>query len=306
MDTERGQDREREAKKLTPEQEKLLLEIEEITRLRTGDVDKIHGIEHVETVARIAKYLAHKEDADVFEVTMAAWLHDWGRVRETERQEKGDKQPHAKVSRTKSQRLVLQPLLNEGKITEKEYQRILAVIESHSKLPEGKMLEKKVLRDADRLSRLSAMGLLQVVTDAKDSGGLPLYVEGQPIIRPREKIRLQDLKCVIDNINLVIGFYCSFETKAAKRLADKFELPEIYEEFLRTFAKYKDVVSQEMWEKWIASVAEESKKQRDEIEQESKEKNKEIGIEEILASEAPDAFSEENFRKFLKTENLDI
>ncbi len=294
----------RETKKLTPEEEKLLSEVEEITRLRMGESDRIHGIEHVEVVAWLAKYLAEKEGGKVLEAAVGGWLHDWGRKGETERREKGVKIPHAEVSRTKSQRLILQPLLTEGKITEEQYQRILAVIEAHSKLPEGKMLEKKILRDADRLSRFSAMGLQQVVKSATEVDGKPFYLEGQPITNPKEFFGRKNLKCAIDDINFVVHWREILETEAAKQLANKFKLFEIYESFLRTFEKYKDTVDQEIWLKWIASAAENSKKPIDKLKQENKAHHEETSLEDILALEAPDVFSEENFKRFFEDEGL--
>jgi len=285
---------------LTPEERKILSEVEEMTRLRTGDVDHIHGIEHVETVAWIAEYLANQEGADVFEATAAAWFHDWGRVREPERRERGDKKPHAAVSREKSQRLVLQTLLEEGTITEKEYQRILVVIDSHSKLPEGKMLEKKILRDADRISRFSAIGLQQVVKFAIEFGGKPFYLEGQPVLDPQAFLTPKDLKCAIDDINFAIQWYEILETKAGRQLVDRFRLLEIYKNFLKTFGKYKNDVSQEVWLKWIDSVVQIIQGKREALKEVGGVNNKEVRLEDILVLESPELFNEESFREFLE------
>lgn len=307
MDIERRHFETRKTEKLTPEQERILQEIEELTRLRADEADEVHGIKHQEMVVWIVKYLAGQESVDVFCVTVAAWLHDWGRVKEQEREKGGDRQPHAMVSVSKSQRLILKPLLEEGKIAEGDYQRILGIIEAHSKLPEGKMREKKVLRDADRLSRFSAVGLYQVMSAAIGAKRLPFYTSGQPIIRPRQAMLLKEVKCVIDDINLCgNGSYCFLETKAGRQLVDEFELLGIYDEFLRTFSKYKDTVNEATFFKWVASVARDNQIKLDKLKQAYAAEKREIKIEDILAIESPGVFNEENFLRFLKDEDSKI
>ncbi|MDD5043628.1 MAG: HD domain-containing protein [Patescibacteria group bacterium] len=305
MSEKRFEIKEHDKQSFSPEQKELVDEIKEITELQLRNIPESHGIEHTKLVEGFAHYLATQEGANVFEIAIAAWLHDWGRVGEKERREKNTSVPHAKISRVKSQRMLLGPLLEEGKLNSGEYQRILKIIETHSDLPGEPMLEKKIIRDADRLSRMGAIGLCHLM-EAGEENKLPLYKEGRPILRSPDPKSVMDVQCVIDDINYCIDWASILETKAARKLVEEYHLVDLLQEFLKTFAKYKNQIRPEILIKWVSEEVGAIRVKRAEIEE--KFKTDKIKCEkELLKLEDPGIFNENRLKKFLaRMENNEI
>ena len=284
----------------SPKQKKLINEIKKINILRFKEVSDYHGAEHTQLVADFARYLAMKEGANVFEVEMAALLHDWGRVGENERRKKGVKVSHAEISKLKSQRLLLRQLLDEGEINSIQYQNILEMIKGHSDLPGGKMIGRKIIRDADRLSRFGVIGLHHLMLGAKDSG-LPLYQAGRHILRPSQPKPERDVTCAIDDINYVIDWKNILETKTAKKLVEGFNLVEILREFLRTFAKYKDrIKNDDIWIGWVTKVANSIRVKRNELLKRFSSGNEMELFENLLNLEKAELFNENSLKEYLR------
>ncbi|HVB25703.1 MAG TPA: HD domain-containing protein [Ktedonobacteraceae bacterium] len=114
--------------------------------------DLAHGWEHVQRVYSLALSIAEREGADSFIVGAAALMHDLGRViPDTTRH-------HAEVSVT-----LAGDILDAQSIPPAMQQAILHAIEAHSfsRNIEPRTLEARVVRDADRLDGLGAMGIIR-------------------------------------------------------------------------------------------------------------------------------------------------
>jgi uncharacterized protein len=114
--------------------------------------DPAHGWEHIERVYALALYLARREGADAFITGMAALLHDLGRVAQT----LDDTRHHADVSVEQAGEL-----MNRHRIPAQSQEAILHAIAAHSfsRGIEPRTLEARVVRDADRLDSLGAIGI---------------------------------------------------------------------------------------------------------------------------------------------------
>ena len=114
--------------------------------------DPAHGWEHVRRVYNLALFIAEREGADHFITGMAALLHDLGRLSH----EHG--QHHADLSVSEAgvlcQQLRIAPHFQEA---------ILHAILAHSfsRGVQPRTLEARVVRDADRLDGLGAIGIMR-------------------------------------------------------------------------------------------------------------------------------------------------
>ncbi len=123
----------------------------------TGSDDLAHGWEHIDRVYKLAHFIAGREEADSFVVGMAALLHDLGRVRDNV-DEHGRHIHHADLSMT-----LAGELLDRYQVPTAKREVILHAIIAHSfsKGVEPRTIEARVVRDADRLDGLGAIGILR-------------------------------------------------------------------------------------------------------------------------------------------------
>jgi uncharacterized protein len=118
----------------------------------SGIDDLAHGWEHVGRVYKLAQYIATQEGADSFIVGMAALMHDLGR---TSTQHNGH---HADLSVE-----MARELLQRYDVPGEKQEAILHAIVAHSfsRGVEPQTLEARVVRDADRLDGLGAIGVMR-------------------------------------------------------------------------------------------------------------------------------------------------
>ena len=125
---------------------------EEMQLRYVGFDDPAHGWEHIERVYKLALFVAEQENADAFIVGMAALLHDIGHL-------STDKLlHHADLSMSMANELLL-----AYDVSADTREAILHAIAAHSFSLgiEARTLEAKVVRDADRLDSLGAIGILR-------------------------------------------------------------------------------------------------------------------------------------------------
>jgi uncharacterized protein len=125
---------------------------EEVKRRFTAIDDLAHGWEHVLRVYALALLLAEREEADSFIVGVAALMHDLGRTVRDPRKH------HAKVSVK-----LAREILHAQSVAPDIQQAILHAIDAHSfsRKVEPRTLEARVVRDADRLDGLGAIGIIR-------------------------------------------------------------------------------------------------------------------------------------------------
>ena len=136
----------------TFESQVLLKTYKEMQLRYVGFDDPAHGWEHIERVYRLALFVAEQENADAFIVGMAALMHDIGHP-------STDKLlHHADLSMSMANELLL-----AYDVSADTREAILHAIAAHSFSLgiEARTLEAKVVRDADRLDSLGAIGILR-------------------------------------------------------------------------------------------------------------------------------------------------
>jgi uncharacterized protein len=125
----------------------------------TGIDDLAHGWEHINRVYQLALHIAKQEHADRFIVGMAALLHDLGRaVPAHEASNANPHRHHADLSV-----MLTDELLKRYRVPNTQCEAIQHAIITHSfsKGIEPRTLEARIVRDADRLDGLGAIGILR-------------------------------------------------------------------------------------------------------------------------------------------------
>src|SRR5579864_7884812 len=127
---------------------------EEVQRRFAAFSDPAHGWEHIERVYNLALYLAQREGGDAFIVGMAALLHDLGRMSHA----LDASRHHADLSVEQAAEL-----LAVHRLPAQAQDAITHAIAAHSFSLgiEPRTLEAKIVRDADRLDSLGAIGILR-------------------------------------------------------------------------------------------------------------------------------------------------
>jgi uncharacterized protein len=125
---------------------------EEIQQRYVGSDDPAHSWEHIKRVYRLALRIAEQENTDAFIVGMAALLHDIGHL------SSDTSLHHADLSMSMAGELLI-----AYDISAETREAILHAIAAHSFSLgiEPRTLEAKVVRDADRLDSLGAIGILR-------------------------------------------------------------------------------------------------------------------------------------------------
>lgn len=168
-----------------------------------------HDYYHIERVVKVAKKLAEDENADVFMVELAAWLHDLG-----------DYKLNDGVNR--SAELISGFLLLENVEAEIIHKVIEIVSQvSFSKGNKPTSLEAMIVQDADRLDALGAIGIARCFAYGGKKGNEiynPEHPEETSIQHFYDKLlKLKDM----------------MNTSAAKKIAE--ERHQFLENFLQQF-----------------------------------------------------------------------
>lgn len=116
-----------------------------------------HDFYHTKRVIKTAKYLAKKEGANMFIVEIAALLHDIGRIDEYKHKYSENNLNHADISAQNAR-----PILKNFSLNQKTIDNICHAIIAHrfrGPTESARTIEAKVLRDADKLDSLGAIGI---------------------------------------------------------------------------------------------------------------------------------------------------
>ena len=135
------------------EQEVLANIYSEIEKRFAGIDDLAHGWEHVTRVYALALHIAEQEGANRFVVAMAALMHDLGRTVQAD-----STTHHADLSVA-----LAKELLATYQVSADIQEAVLHAIIAHS-FSRGippRTLEARIVRDADRLDSLGAIGILR-------------------------------------------------------------------------------------------------------------------------------------------------
>lgn len=130
----------------------------EVQQRFTGIDDLAHGWEHINRVYQLALHIAAQENADHFVVGMAALLHDFGRPVPAQATDDNQHIHHADLSVTLANELLVR---YQVPAPQQEAIQHAIIAHSFSKGIEPRTLEAGIVRDADRLDGLGAIGILR-------------------------------------------------------------------------------------------------------------------------------------------------
>ena len=185
---------------------------EDMQQRYVGFDDPAHGWEHIKRVYRLALYVAEQENADAFIVGMAALMHDIGHL-------STDKSlHHADLSMAMANELLL-----AYDVSYDTREAILHAIVAHSFSLgiEVRTLEAKVMRDADRLDSLGAIGILRwAITGAvRRTGETQTYHPDDPFA---EWHTLDDRRYMLDHFyTKLLKLDGTMATQAGRTLAEQ-------------------------------------------------------------------------------------
>jgi uncharacterized protein len=180
-----------------------------------GFDDLAHGWEHIHRVYTLALHIAEREGADRFIVGVAALLHDVGRTAFTGKQEELISPPDAKRSRDSGvdgldEKLskhhadlsvaIAAELLQAYNISAQTQEAILHAIVAHSysRGIQPATLEAHVVRDADRLDGMGAIGIMRWAITATMIRG-PQTANYHPDDLFAESRQLDDKRYMLDH-----------------------------------------------------------------------------------------------------------
>lgn len=175
-----------------------------------------HDFKHVDRVRRLALVIANDQKLDLHVVEAAALLHDIGLtcIKGEERAQ------HAQASA----KLAAQFLDEHKLFTDHEIEAIVDAIRSHSS-PDGGGVLGQVLRDADKLDALGAVGIMRAFTSKHAQEEYdPANVKGDTWQMPMTdfEMRFSENKgigeYIVDQLNFQISFYDELRTETAKRI----------------------------------------------------------------------------------------
>jgi uncharacterized protein len=188
--------------------------------------DLAHGWEHVQRVYRLALHIAQQEDADHFIVGVAALLHDLGRLTHDETRH------HADLSVIHAREL-----LTRHQVPPDKQDAILHAIDAHSfsKGLQPRTLEARIVRDADRLDSLGAIGILRWAITGTQRGTLETrsYHPDDPFA---EWHLLDDRRYMLDHFySKLLKLSDTMSTQTGRKLAER------RTRFMRTYLdEFKD------------------------------------------------------------------
>jgi len=188
--------------------------------------DLAHGWEHVQRVYRLALHIAQQEGADPFIVGVAALLHDLGRLTHDETRH------HADLSVIHAR-----DLLTRYQVPPDKQEAILHAIDAHSfsKGLQPRTLEARIVRDADRLDSLGAIGILRWAITGTQRG-TPETRSYHPDDPFAERHSLDDRRYMLDHFySKLLKLSDTMSTQTGRKLAER------RTRFMRTYLdEFKD------------------------------------------------------------------
>ena len=216
----------------TFDETRVLVQTYDEVQARFMDSDDLaHGWEHIDRVYKLARSLAEREGANSFIVGMAALLHDLGRATD-EMDEHGRQIHHADLSVT-----LAGELLERYQVPIAQREAIVHAIVAHSfsKGIEPHTLEARVVRDADRLDGIGAIGVLRwAITGAlRRTPTTRSYHPEDPFA---ERHTLDDAHYMLDHFySKLLKLVDTMSTESGRRLArERTDFMRVYlDEFRR-------------------------------------------------------------------------
>lgn len=187
---------------------------DEVERRFAGVDDPAHGWEHVRRVYKLALYLAEQEGVNHFIVGLAALMHDLGRAAPP-----GERGTHHADLSVK----IAAELMSAHSIAPEVQEEVLHAIEAHSfsRNITPHTPEARVVRDADRLDSLGAIGIMRwaITGTVRRTPQTRSYRTGDPFA---ERHTPDDKRYMLDHFfTKLLKLRDTMATATGRRLADE-------------------------------------------------------------------------------------
>lgn len=187
-------------------------ELTKVVETATRNVPASHGYPHLKKVAEIAVYLALRLETDLFLPAVSGLVHDlrwWDEEERITRKIKVGVEDHATMS--------VEEVLSQAGIDHRLYPPILQIVANHG--PRAATFLEKLVSDADRASRMGYEGLLSILC-ANRRYGLPLYIEGGPILWDPSQgfVRNEEIKSGVDDVRACQSWWLVQQTPPGNTL----------------------------------------------------------------------------------------
>jgi len=224
----------------------------------TRNIPSSHGAPHALRVASFAKEIAGKEGINVYLARFVGPFHDLRYFDEEERVVR-----KLNISSSQTGMKDISQILKE--FTERfgwpevgAREEILFAIQNHNKLPSTEEQAPpllRILRDADRLSRLGKLGLLSIL-EANRLYGVPFYNVGETISWSFSTplIANEDIKSAITDVRACLSWWQIFETRTGR--LQFLELFGANTSFLTQFADFPILDNYACWIRWALDFQE--------------------------------------------------
>lgn len=214
---------------LSPERKTTILEFVETKAREVYDKMPflpVHDISHTERVIRNTALICKGEEKDPFLPTITAWLHDLGRLQELQAKEGGREISHAKAS-AEQVPSILAPFSSE--LGEEAIGMVQEAVACHSSPnAEDDSLLATILKDADRLDGLGAIGLPRVFAFYPER---PIYKPGDPFgiggDTSEEHLRYSDQSSQLDGLIRNMEWFADSRFGLRTNTAIKLGIPKI-------------------------------------------------------------------------------
>ncbi|GHO53713.1 HD domain-containing protein [Ktedonobacter robiniae] len=195
--------------------------------------DLAHGWDHIERVYKLARYIGEREvrrePCDLFVVEMAVLMHDLGRAAP---HDVGGHHADLSVSMARD-------VMQHHTLAEERQQAIEHAIIAHSfsRKVEPQTLEAKIVRDADRLDGLGAIGVMRwAVTGAVRHGREGETVAYHPTDPFGQRHELDDKRYMLDHFyKKLLQLMETMQTETGRALA--WRRTQFMEQYLDEFRK---------------------------------------------------------------------
>ncbi|MCL5093893.1 MAG: HD domain-containing protein [Patescibacteria group bacterium] len=166
--------------------EKIVKRIKKIAKERMEEInDPVHSWDHIKKVVKYSKELLKKyPQADQFVVLMSAYLHDIGEIEKKKHNVKG-----ADISKE---------ILQKLNLDKQTIIKVQHVIKEHSVEGKPKIIEGKIIRDADHLDWINTKRLKAVLSKLTEE---EIEKEVKPyFLKLRDLLDLPESKVMFDEL----------------------------------------------------------------------------------------------------------
>lgn len=223
----------------------------------TVNVPSSHGGPHLLRVALMANALASSEGVDPELAFFTGLFHDLRFWDEAERKTRKLNIPSSQTGSKDIGQVLEEFAAQHGWPAEQQKSEMLHAVLNHSKVPvKGEEAPPllRVLRDADRCSRLGRDGLLSIF-QANQNYEVPFYNEGEPMRWNFSDPLMENskIKCAVGDVQACLSWWQIMETDAGRALFKK--ICGVNVAFLNTFSVYyRDVRDYDTWIRWISQL----------------------------------------------------